>query len=93
MDASCSNCRFFKVWKPEDQPCGHAGLGSCCRRAPYPKGFPLVRQDDWCGEHEPTIAGVTEVLIHNAGPTDLVFSSQASAEENRVNCETREGLG
>ena len=47
---TCDNCRF---WEEHDS--------TCHRRKHHTMGFPFVRCEDWCGEHQP-ISRVTENL-------------------------------
>lgn len=54
MNAPCETCRFFSA--NERLP----GMGQCRRRSPYfvpslekhRTQWPLVRTNNWCGEHE-----------------------------------------
>ena len=55
----CSSCVFFVKKNPEGEklsdskitadPRGY--LGRCRRNAPTMKGFPIVFEADWCGDH------------------------------------------
>lgn len=56
----CDECIYFQPDKPRDVDNGNSsifkqndtGEGQCRRRAPLKRGWPVVRVDDWCGEHE-----------------------------------------
>jgi len=58
----CRTCMWFVV-KASDKPDVKAGpdtlypatqskVGRCRRRAPTMSGYPVVFEDDWCGDHK-----------------------------------------
>jgi hypothetical protein len=62
----CSNCIYFESWGEEFHPTDNMEIeiGTCQRHAPAPAlhytrqhflraGWPVVDEDDWCGEHKP----------------------------------------
>lgn len=65
-NATCGHCRWFDFNEPSDKP-----FGKCRRRAPQDNVageayigaiWPLVIEDDWCGEWQPQFShlGLTE---------------------------------
>ena len=67
----CGNCRFFLEWSTNG--------GYCKRYPPTPTGLdednsvaycdPMVRKDDWCGEHQFFPSAVVYVEV-NYGRTE-----------------------
>jgi hypothetical protein len=49
----CSTCIWFapKFGNGPVKPEGHKIVGRCRRHAPTMNGYPVVYQDDWCGDH------------------------------------------
>lgn len=47
-DFHCSQCGFFEL---TDALCGD---GDCRRSAPEIEGWPVVSEDYWCGDFEPS---------------------------------------
>lgn len=45
----CSTCMFF-VRKQAENSLGR--LGRCRRHAPSMNGYPVVYENDWCGDHK-----------------------------------------
>ena len=53
----CSTCMWFVVKKPSGDlslPTNQIGknLGRCRRHAPSMSGYPVVFEEDWCGDHK-----------------------------------------
>lgn len=49
----CSTCIWFvpKFSEAPVMPQDHKIVGRCRRHAPTMNGYPVVYQDDWCGDH------------------------------------------
>ncbi len=47
----CNSCMFFVPKKPLASDL-EVGEGRCRRNAPTMKGYPVVFNDGWCGEHK-----------------------------------------
>ena len=54
----CATCMFFvlkhSVLDQTTAPEGdkHKSIGRCRRHAPAMNGYPVVFEDDWCGDHK-----------------------------------------
>jgi len=47
----CKTCMYF--CPKDDSSCPKRGkIGRCRRNAPTMKGFPVVFETDWCGDHK-----------------------------------------
>lgn len=44
----CRTCLYFEIEEGNER-----GVGRCRRHAPTLGGFPIVLQEDWCGDYEP----------------------------------------
>ena len=47
----CSTCMWF-VEKDRRDGIHRDGIGRCRRHAPTLGGYPVVKRDDWCGDHK-----------------------------------------
>lgn len=47
----CRTCMFYVQKARDGQPLPK-NLGRCRRHAPTMNGFPVVYEDDWCGDHK-----------------------------------------
>jgi hypothetical protein len=45
----CNSCMFYV---PKIEHSAGAGEGRCRRSSPTMKGYPVVFDNDWCGEHK-----------------------------------------
>jgi hypothetical protein len=49
----CSSCMWFVIKEAEvERPVLVEQLGRCRRHAPTHNGYPVVFQNDWCGDHK-----------------------------------------
>jgi hypothetical protein len=46
----CMTCMWYVPKHGSEDNC--VGLGRCRRHSPIMDGFPVVRKEDWCGDHE-----------------------------------------
>lgn len=77
MNRSCQTCRY-------QEPAAHAGLDMMwCRRFPPAPGshggWPLVRADEWCGEHWPEGEGMDQTPGSQAEPESAPSRVDVSA--------------
>ena len=48
----CRTCMYFVLKKQTDQSAQNPRIGRCRRNAPTLKGWPVMYEMDWCGEHK-----------------------------------------
>jgi len=49
----CTTCIWYAIKRADDpNNAGSFEIGGCRRRAPTMNGYPVVFDNDWCGDHK-----------------------------------------
>ncbi len=48
----CKTCMWFVLKRPEEEDSTTKRVGRCRRHAPTMNGYPVVFENDWCGDHK-----------------------------------------
>lgn len=72
----CFTCMFFARKHLINRRGEDTWVGRCRRNAPTIKGYPVVFEDDWCGEHKLDEQAYQEILERETQKTLHEFNEQ-----------------